>query len=201
MIDIVSYFEIAAVVIALLVDGVAIHMYREYTPQAKDSLGTGPVLSPNAGEIAHHPGASQGKGRAHHRGCAMATLTDAQVQQMRMRNLEEDEADCHRLGIMHRFMHISALSPTTRASHVARHGWLYTADDIRHWMAKDDNAIDCHCAFTLVLVDERGKPRNSSLLARADVARQKYFSDRERNKQAPGAPAFGGSNGLGLLED
>ncbi|MFQ6574251.1 hypothetical protein [Pseudomonas sp. UM16] len=192
MINLVSYFEIAAVVIALLVDVVAIHVYRAYRPQAKGSLDTCPVLSPNAGKITHHPGGSHGKGGA------MDKVKDAAIQHERMRTLEEDEADCHRLGLLHRFMHISALSPSTRTSHAARHGWLYTADDIKHWMVKDDNAIGCQCAFSLVLVDENGKPRNSSLLVRAAVARQNYFSGRERNNHAPSAPDFEDSSGLGF---
>jgi hypothetical protein len=98
-----------------------------------------------------------------------------------MRALDEDEADCYRIGVSHRFMHISALSPSTRTSHAERHGRLFTADEIKQWMAEDDNAVDCQCTFTLVLVDENGSPRMTSLLVRAAVARQKYFAARERD--------------------
>lgn len=106
---------------------------------------------------------------------------NSELQQERMRALDEDEADCLRLGILHRFMHISALTPSTRTSHAERHGRLFTADEIKRWMAEDDNAIDCHCTFTLVLVDENGSPRITNISVRAAVARQKFFSRRERD--------------------
>jgi len=106
---------------------------------------------------------------------------NSESHQEKMRTLDDDEADCLRLGISHRFMHISALSPSTRISHAERHGRLFTADEIRQWMVEGDNAISCQCTFTLVLVDENGSPRMTSLLVRAAVARQKFFAARARD--------------------
>src|SRR5690554_5396960 len=59
-----------------------------------------------------------------------------------------DEAEDARenLNIRTKQMHLSALSPTTRPSHAARHGNLYTVQEVRDWYAVDGNGINCKCS-------------------------------------------------------
>ena len=55
-------------------------------------------------------------------------------------------------------MHMSALSPSTRATHAARHARLYTSDEVRDWYSRDGNSINCKCGQVEVLVDDEGNP-------------------------------------------
>lgn len=41
--------------------------------------------------------------------------------------------------------HLSALLPTTRPHHAARHGKIYTVQDQRNWWADGANRINCYC--------------------------------------------------------
>jgi hypothetical protein len=108
-------------------------------------------------------------------------MNDLDLHQMRLTGLEKDEADCNRLNILHRFMHMSALSPSSRTSHAQRSGELFTADEIRDWMSRDDNSIGCKCSFTLVLVDELGSPRSSGLVQRVVSAREEFLARRNQS--------------------
>lgn len=101
------------------------------------------------------------------------------IREIVLRNINKDEADCRKIGILHRFMQLSALSPATRNSHAERHGLLFTGDEVRHWLAKDDNAIGCKCSFTLVLVDSSGNPQFPDVLDRTTSARKKFFAERQ----------------------
>lgn len=47
--------------------------------------------------------------------------------------------------------HRSALIPTTRAHHAARHGNIYTVQQQRAWWAKGANRINCYCSVRPVL--------------------------------------------------
>ena len=79
---------------------------------------------------------------------------------MALRQARWDESDeaTERYGLSTLEMHLSALSPTTRATHAARHGNLYTTEAVREWYSRDGNPINCKCAQVSVLVDENGKP-------------------------------------------
>ncbi|SXD23778.1 gp6 [Klebsiella quasipneumoniae] len=70
---------------------------------------------------------------------------------------EDDEAQ-ELYGLKTRLLHISALSPTTRRTHAARHAHLYTNEEVREWYAKDANSINCKCSQQSVLVDDKGDP-------------------------------------------
>ena len=63
-------------------------------------------------------------------------------------------------------VHMSALAPTTRADHAARHGNLYTPQEAREWWARDANSINCRCSVTEVLVNEDGQPTTPELVER-----------------------------------
>lgn len=54
-------------------------------------------------------------------------------------------------------IHISALLPTTRATHAARHGNTYTVADQMSWWNEGSNRINCKCSVESVLIDRKGK--------------------------------------------
>lgn len=78
-----------------------------------------------------------------------------------------------------KLLHLSALSPSTRPTHAARHAHLYTRDQVRDWYSVDGNAINCKCGQTEVLVDKNGKAVVPSIIARA---RQTYAVMKERSE-------------------
>lgn len=88
---------------------------------------------------------------------------------MALRRARWDESDeaAENYGLRTMELHLSALSPTTRATHAARHGKLFTREQVRDWYAVDGNSINCRCAQTSVMVDENGKPLVPSIVDRA----------------------------------
>lgn len=50
---------------------------------------------------------------------------------------------------------ISALSPTTRDTHAARHGNTYTPEEVASFYSQDANAINCLCSQVPVFVDKK----------------------------------------------
>lgn len=55
-------------------------------------------------------------------------------------------------------VHLSALLPTTRYWHGARHKKVYTAAQQRRWWDQGSNRINCHCSFTSILLNKKKKP-------------------------------------------
>lgn len=92
---------------------------------------------------------------------------------LRAARLQEAEQATADLGIMSKEMHMSALSPTTRPSHRARHGKLYTSQEQRVWWATKPNMFRCKCSTITVLVDAEGKPLTPGVLARAQAMLEK----------------------------
>lgn len=92
---------------------------------------------------------------------------------MRRSRIEEAEQTTVDLGIAIRMMQLSALSPTTRLSHAARHGKLFTFEQARVWMATSPNMINCKCTFVEVMVDANGKPIIQGIIARAAAIKKK----------------------------
>ena len=63
-------------------------------------------------------------------------------------------------------MHLSALLPTTRRDHAARHGTICTPSQQNEWFATKatGGAINCHCSQVDILVNRKtGKPMNTKL--------------------------------------
>lgn len=98
-----------------------------------------------------------------------------------LRRARMDEADAARdaYGIVSKQMHISALSPTTRITHAARHAKLYTTDEQRDWWSQDANSINCKCSTAEILVDDEGKPLVPAIIERA---RKNYDVMKEKGK-------------------
>lgn len=53
--------------------------------------------------------------------------------------------------------HISALIPTTRPHHAARHENIYTNAQQSRWWDEGANRINCHCSFRVVILDDNKK--------------------------------------------
>lgn len=85
---------------------------------------------------------------------------------LRTARMDEAQDAQERLGIQTKMLHISALSPTTRASHAARNGRLYTVTEQREWWATSPNGIQCKCGATEILVDDNGEPLTPKIVER-----------------------------------
>lgn len=83
---------------------------------------------------------------------------------------EADEAE-EEYGLQTKELHLSALSPTTRATHAARHGKLYSRERVRDWWSEDGNSNNCKCATVSVMVDDDGQPVVPSIIQRAKQAK------------------------------
>jgi len=92
-------------------------------------------------------------------------MTD--IHAMRMKTLDDTEAAAKRWGTSHLYMHMSALSPTTRKTHAQRHGKLFTAQQIRDFWADPSNVEGCKCSIAAVLVDDQGIPLVRAIVERA----------------------------------
>lgn len=77
------------------------------------------------------------------------------------------------LGEGYLYMHLSALSPTTRKSHAERHGKLFTAQQVREFWADPTNVDGCRCSVTPVMVDDDGNPLVPSIINRTRAAYEK----------------------------
>jgi len=101
-------------------------------------------------------------------------------QALRTARMDETTDAAQRLGVNVRVLHISALSPTTRATHAARHGNLYTVEAERDWFAESGQAVNCKCSTSEVLVDNQGKPLSPGLIARLDRSREAWQARNEK---------------------
>jgi len=86
----------------------------------------------------------------------------------RMREIGEDD-----LGDGYRYLHLSALSPTTRKSHAARHGKLFTPQEVKEFWSDPENIDGCKCTVVPIMVDEEGEPIVASIVDRAIEAYKK----------------------------
>lgn len=87
-------------------------------------------------------------------------------QALRQARMDEAQATSAQFDLPLKMMHLSALSPSTRATHAARHGHLYDVQDERNWLGSDANSINCKCSMTEVLVDEKGEPLAPGIVER-----------------------------------
>lgn len=69
---------------------------------------------------------------------------------LRQARLDESQQAAAEFGIESRMMWFSALSPTTRPHHAARHGELYGPQDVREFYTVSGNAINCYLPGTRV---------------------------------------------------
>lgn len=93
---------------------------------------------------------------------------------LRRAHLDEADSATQSLGIRTKMLWLSALSPTTRETHSARHGRLYETQEIREFYTRDGNSINCRCSSTSILIDKEGKPLQERVIKRARAARKRY---------------------------
>ena len=93
---------------------------------------------------------------------------------------EDDEAE-KTFGFQVRELWTSALLPTTRTTHAARHGRVYTREQVRDFYDRDGNRYNCHCATTACLIDENGRPiLSGKLKATMSAVRDTWERDNKK---------------------
>jgi len=78
-------------------------------------------------------------------------------------------------GLRAAVIHISALTPTTRDTHAARHGNAYTVADQMQWWNEGANRINCKCTTRSVLINRNGKVIDSEL--QQEIKEERAFFD------------------------
>lgn len=71
--------------------------------------------------------------------------------------LNTTEALGEQTGLESGVVHISALLPTTRAEHAARHGNAYSVRNQMQWWNTGSNRINCKCTTRSVLINRKGE--------------------------------------------
>ncbi|HDH0764729.1 TPA: phage head morphogenesis protein [Klebsiella oxytoca] len=130
--------------------GLSAEVKRDMARVLTDGIGRG--LNPR--EVSRNLTEQTGIDKRRANRIARTEITTA----LRRAKWEEDQEAGELYGLKTKLLHISALSPTTRHTHAARHAHLYTNEEVRDWYAKDANSINCKCTQQSVLVDEEGKP-------------------------------------------
>ena len=80
-----------------------------------------------------------------------------------------------RLGLDVRVMHVSALVDSTRPSHAARHGRLYTIEEQRSWWNSGSELISCLCS-TVEIIFINGEPTQKKLIEKQRKRGEAYFA-------------------------
>lgn len=99
-----------------------------------------------------------------------------QVGALRQAQWNETDWAADRLGLNTAILWISALKPTTRATHGARHGKTYTTDEVAEFYSKDGNSYNCYCANIPCLLDDEGKLYNEGLAEKLSKERSNWKS-------------------------
>ncbi|MCW4704070.1 phage head morphogenesis protein [Enterobacter kobei] len=108
--------------------------------------------------------------------------TIAQTEQVgALRQAQRNEVDWakERLGLNTAILWISALKPTTRTTHGARHGKTYTTDEVAEFYSKDGNSYNCYCANIPCLLDDEGKLYNEGLAEKLSKERSNWKSSEK----------------------
>lgn len=96
--------------------------------------------------------------------------------------LGEGEDAAEALGLEIKYLWTSALIPTTRPTHSAKHGKLLTAEEIKDFYSKDGNRFNCRCAQTATLIED-GVPQITQKLKTTYTeersAWQKSYGDKK----------------------
>jgi len=79
-----------------------------------------------------------------------------------------------RLGLNTGLLWLSALKPTTRAWHAARHGKVYTVEQVEAFYAESGNRYHCYCANVPVILGDDGKVVNAGLLEKLTSERKAW---------------------------
>ena len=142
-------------------------LMKGFTAQAKTDLAgaltRGMIAGLNPRVIAKDIQASVGVNKSRSERIAR-TETGNAFRQARMDEAESARID---LGIRTMELHLSALSPSTRPNHRARHATLHSVADQRAWWAISGQSINCKCSTVSVLVNEKNEPLSPAIIERA----------------------------------
>lgn len=105
---------------------------------------------------------------------AKAIAQTEQVGALRRANWNETTWASERLGLKTGILWISALKPTTRPSHAARSGKIFTVEEVEHFYSINGNRYNCYCANQPVLLNEDGTLHNPSVLDRLIQSRDEW---------------------------
>ncbi|UCS82815.1 head assembly protein [Yersinia phage vB_YenS_P400] len=111
--------------------------------------------------------------RSYAKALAQTEITDTLRQ---ARWAESDEAKSS-LGLDVKILWSSALKPTTRATHAARHGGVFTQENCREFYSKNGNRFRCFCSSTEVLM-LGGEPQVTEKLVES-YSKEKKTWERE----------------------
>lgn len=93
---------------------------------------------------------------------------------LRETTMGEGDDAAEALGLDIKYLWTSALIPTTRKTHAARHGRLFSADEIKEFYSKDGNRFNCRCAVTQTLIED-GVPQLTQKLKATMVAEKQQW--------------------------
>lgn len=100
-----------------------------------------------------------------------------QVGALRQAQWLENDWARERLGLNTALLHISALKPTTRATHAFWHGKTRTVAEVREWYSRDGNRFRCYCSQIPVILNEKGGIVNPGLVERLAKERRQWSPD------------------------
>lgn len=89
-----------------------------------------------------------------------------QVGALRQAQWAETTWAKERLGLNTGLLWLSALKPTTRAWHAARHGRIYTVEEVEAFYAENGNRYHCYCSQIPAILNDKGEIVNEGLSRR-----------------------------------
>lgn len=100
-----------------------------------------------------------------------------QVGALRRANWNETTWASESLGLKTGLLWLSALKPTTRSWHAARHGRIYTVEEVEAFYAEGGNRFNCYCATQPVLLNDDGTIYNKGIIDRLITERKSWSTD------------------------
>lgn len=97
-----------------------------------------------------------------------------QVGALRQAQWNETDWASERLGLRTGLMWLSALRETTRRWHAARHGHVYTTEEVRDFYAEGGNRYNCYCSQIPCLLNEDGTIYNEGLADKLNRERKAW---------------------------
>lgn len=80
-----------------------------------------------------------------------------------------------RLGLNTGLLWLSALKPTTRAWHAARHGRIYTVEEVEAFYAENGNRYHCYCSQIPAILNDKGEIVNVGLIEKLAKERKQWY--------------------------
>lgn len=100
-----------------------------------------------------------------------------QVGALRKAQWLETDWSRDRLGLNTAVLWLSALKPTTRSWHAARHGRAYTTEEVEAFYATNGNRYNCYCSQIPVLLNDDGTIFNEGLKDKLAKERKQWHPE------------------------